>query len=390
MVPERFDVMSRMASKTPHLKQIPNHQKHTATITMSTGKEVFIIGPGFIGWNVLDLLIAEGYTVTGFVRRQEHADQINASGATAVIGDLGDRTNITEHAAQADIVIHTATADHLPSVQAVLDGVKQRARKGQMTIYIHTSGTSVLDDGAEGSRKSEKVYHDNVRSEIDSVPESAPHREIDLAIVQAQEELGEKAKIAIMIPYVPNSYHIPSSINPDPVNPAHNRLTIQIPTLTRFALKHHYAAHVGPGHPVESNIHVLDLARAYITLLHHLEVTAPSQPLSHPYYFCESTGSSEPSWREIADLIGQKLFEAGRIPDPKPRMLPRELYGDVFGAFTGAVIGLNSRSRAVRLRELGWAPREKDWRASFVEDELPVILREGVEGFGGYQGTVAS
>lgn len=172
------------------------HQVHD----MSTGKKVFIVGPGFIGWNVLDLLIAEGYSVTGFVRRKEHADQIKASGASAVMGDLNDQAVITEQTTQHDIVFHTATADHLPSAVAVLDGVKQRAEKGQMTVFVHTSGTSVLDDGAAGSKKSDKVYHDSVKSEVDSVPDDAPHREIDLAITKAQKELGEKAKIAIMIP----------------------------------------------------------------------------------------------------------------------------------------------------------------------------------------------
>lgn len=223
---------------------------------MSTKTKVFIVGPGFIGWNVVDILVAEGYEVTGLVRRKEHADGIKASGASVVMGDLNDKSLITEQAAIHDIIIHTATADHLPSVEAVLDGVKMRTDKGQMSIFIHTSGTSVLDDGAHGQFKSDKVYHDNKRPEIDSVPDSAPHREIDLAIVKAQEELGEKVKLAIMIP--PLIYGF---------NTAHKRLTIQIPTLTRFALKHGYAAHVGKGEPVESNIHVMDLARAYIVLL---------------------------------------------------------------------------------------------------------------------------
>ena len=48
--------------------------------------------------------------------------------------------------------------------------------------------------------KNDKIYHDNVASEINSVPDSAPHRPIDLAIIKAQKELGNKAKIAIMIP----------------------------------------------------------------------------------------------------------------------------------------------------------------------------------------------
>ncbi|KAI4863550.1 NAD(P)-binding protein [Hypoxylon rubiginosum] len=351
---------------------------------MSPGKKVFIVGPGLIGWNVLELLAKEDYSVTGYVRRQEHANQIIATGATdTVLGDLNDTALITKHALSHDIIIHTATADHLPSVQAILDAVQQRAEKDLGTIFIHTSGTSVLDDGAAGSRKSDKVYHDNIVSEVDSVPDDAPHRQIDLAIVKAQKQLAEKAKIAIMIP--PTIHGL---------NPSHGRLTIQIPTLTRYALKYGYAGHIGAGLSVESNIHVLDLARAYVVVLHHLESTPASSPeiLENPYYFIEATGDEEPSWKDIASVIGSELHKAGLIADPNPRTIPRENYNDLFADFTDAVVGLNSRSRAVRLRELGWKPVEKGWRESYVQDELPLILEEEVDrkAFGGYQGTVAS
>ena len=232
---------------------------------------------------------------------------------------------------------------------------------------------------AKSDEKTSDIYYDNNRQEVDSLPDDAPHREIDLAIVNAQKELGEKAKIAIMIP--PLIYGF---------NSDHGRLTIQIPTLTRFALKHGFAAHVGKGEGVESNIHVKDLARAYVVLLHHMESSSPAQVLENPYYFCETTGDKEPSWKEVAELIGEQLHKVGKIQDPEPRELREELWGDVFGDFTGAVIGLNSRSRAVRLRELGWQPKEKGWRESYVEDELPQILKEETGSFAGYKGTVAS
>lgn len=174
------------------------------------------------------------------------------------------------------------------------------------------------------------------------------------------------------------------------VNKTHGRLTIQIPTLTRFAIKHGFSGHVGQGLGVESNIHVADLARAYVVLLHHMESTPPSRLLENPYYFCESTGSNEPSWKDVASLIGAELHKAGVLEDATPRQIPEELYPDIFGKYTGAVAGLNSRSRAVRLRELGWQPREKDWKRSFAEDELPQILKEGQGSFAGYAGPVAS
>ncbi|KAH9885689.1 hypothetical protein F4778DRAFT_787085 [Xylariomycetidae sp. FL2044] len=348
-------------------------------------KKVFIIGPGYIGWNVLELLVQENYQVTGFVRREAHAAQLKASGASdTVIGDLGDQALITKHAAEHDVIIHTATADDLPSVEAVLTAVRQRADKGLSTIYIHTSGTSVLcsDPSDDGSAKHPTVYHDNVRAEVDAVPDSAPHREIDLTIIGAQKQLADKAKMAIMIP--------PLIYGANPRRPG--RLSIQIPTLTRYALKHGFAGHTGNGAAVWSRVHVLDLARAYVVLLHHLESATPA-PDDNPYYFCESSGEAEQSWAEIAEVIGAELHARGLIADAAPRTIPRDTWGDLFGPASPAVVGLNSRSRAVRLRALGWAPVEKSWQDSFAQDELPAILKEGGgdwKAFSGYGGPVTN
>jgi len=69
----------------------------------ASGKNVFIIGPGFIGWNVLDLLVGEGYKVSALVRRDEHAAQIERSGATAIKGSLDDHDLIIEHVQKNDV-----------------------------------------------------------------------------------------------------------------------------------------------------------------------------------------------------------------------------------------------------------------------------------------------
>jgi hypothetical protein len=77
--------------------------------------------------------------------------------------------------------------------------------------------------------------------------------------------------------------------------------------------------------------------------------------IDNPYFFCEN--SKEFSWRKVGVEVGKALHRAGKIVDPVPRSFPPELYGDLFGEDSGIVIGLNSRSRAVRLRELGWEAR---------------------------------
>lgn len=54
-----------------------------------------------------------------------------SSGVQAQIGDLNDKDIISKLAKESDIVFHTATADHLPSAEAILDGVQKRAAEGE-------------------------------------------------------------------------------------------------------------------------------------------------------------------------------------------------------------------------------------------------------------------
>jgi nucleoside-diphosphate-sugar epimerase len=341
------------------------------------GFSVFLIGPGFIGGEVLDLILSENkYTITTLVRRESAVADLEKLGVKAVIGTLDDSQVITNQVAVSDIVLHTATADHLPSVQAVIDGVKQREKKGLQTIYIHTSGASLIGDNSEGNYKSDTVFDDENPAQIDALPDSAPHRLIDLAIVRARKELAGHSKMAIMIP--PLIYGVSSR---------EKRLSIQLPTITRYSLKHGYAGQVGKGLSVWSHVHVKDLARAYVILLHWMERTSTAEVLQNPYFFCEN--GQELSWGECSAQIGRILQKAGCFDEPEPKTISSAKYDDIFGDYTPVVAGSNSRNRANRLRKLGWAPSEKGTFASLAEDEIPLILKED-RVFSGYSKPVAS
>lgn len=343
----------------------------------ASGKNVFLIGPGFIGREVLDLLLAEGYSVTTLTRRASYAKELEQSGAKTVSGDLDDRAVIIQHTIASDIVIHTATADHLPSVEAVIEGIERRSKDNQKTIFIHTSGTSLLSDDSKGQFKGDKIYADDQQDALAALPDTASHRMIDLAILQARQRLSPAARMAIMTP--PLIYG---------VNPKYKRLSIQLPTLTRFALKHGYAGHVGKGASVWSVIHVVDLARGYMTLLHWLETAKTAEEvLETPYIFCEN--GHEAAWREPVVEIGKALHAAGRIASREPKEIPEEDFVDLFDKASPWVVASNSRSRANKLREWGWQPREKGVLESLVEDEIPLILQETAE-FHGYKGPVVS
>ncbi|EXJ63831.1 hypothetical protein A1O7_00166 [Cladophialophora yegresii CBS 114405] len=344
----------------------------------SPAKDVFLIGPGLIGADLIELLLQDDYTITTLVRRSEHAEQIKQHypSAKIIIGTLDDFDLIRQHTASHSITIHAATADHLPSVEAVLAGVRERAAGGLPTIYIHTSGTSCLVDNSRGMYISDRIYSDSRPDEIDAIPPDAPHRAIDLAILAARKQLATRAKIIVILPTLVYGVgkHIP-------------RLSIQLPTMTRFALKHGFAPVIGKGLSVRCNIHVQDLVRAYMVILRWMERSSAEEVLRNPYFFCEN--GEEMLWRDAAAEIGRQLYQAGRIEDPEPRNVPKELYPDLFGPYSPTTVGANSRSRGDRLRELGWNPREKNVLASFREDELPLLLAEN-EQFNGYAGVASS
>ncbi|KAJ5926106.1 Phosphatidylethanolamine-binding protein PEBP [Penicillium verrucosum] len=339
-------------------------------------RSVFLLGPGFIGGEILDLLLISNYKVTTLVRRESAVADYTNLGVETVVGNLDDSSVIKEQVAVSDVVLHTATADHLPSVQAIIDGIRQRAAEGLRTIYIHNSGATLLSDTAQGEYKSDAIYDDELSGEINALPDSASHRQIDLVIVRASQELASHAKMAIMIP--PLIYG---------VSTRENRLSIQLPTLIRYSIKHGYAGQIGKGLAVWSQIHVKDLARGYMVLLHWMERVPATEIALNPYFFCEN--DQELSWGECAAEIGRILKKAGRIDQSTPKPIPKEDWGDLFGDFSGMMLGSNARNRANRLRKLGWAPLEKGTLASLTEDEIPIIMKETGE-FKGYASVVAS
>lgn len=341
----------------------------------ASGKKVFLVGAGYIGSEVLDRLLENDYKVSALARREAAASELKERGVWPVLGSLEDAVTIEQQVEAHDIVFHTATADDLQSVESIIRGIDRRASQNKHTIYIHTSGTSLLNDDSAGKYKSETIYSDKTPDQIDALPDTASHRLIDLAIIKARQRLGTKAKLFIMLP--PLIYGATK----------HERLSIQIITMARFAMKHKYAGFVGGGQSVWNTVHVSDLSRGYLTVLQWLVTSPPETALEHPYFFCEN--GQEISWEGAAAIVGDALHAAGRLGDPKPREVPKDQYDDLFGRYSVVVIGANSRSRADRLRQLGWKPTEVDVREAFESQELPILLKDTSD-FKGYGKVAAS
>ncbi|KAJ5273370.1 hypothetical protein N7478_008495 [Penicillium angulare] len=330
---------------------------------MASNPSVFFVGAGYIGLNVLDQLLDAKYRVTVLTRRTEQASELEKRGVNPIIGSLSDLDLLTTQAAKHPIIINTASCEDLPSVLAILAGVRQRVSENLPATYLHTSGTGILEDGAGGMYKGDRIYGDATREDIDSIPASSMHRHVDIPINEAAQEFGDRAKIAVIIPPFVYGY-----------NSAHKRHSMANPAFTRFALKHGFSGHVGEGRNIWSVVHVKDLARAFLTVLKYVETVSPAVLLENLWFFAEN--GSEVAMIECAKHIGEALFDAGKIQSSAVRSFTESECVDVFGPFTKRGLGCNSRSRAERLRALGWEATEKDVWTSLREDEIPGLLAE--------------
>jgi hypothetical protein len=122
--------------------------------------------------------------------------------------------------------IETASADHIPGVQALIEGLGlHRPAPG---YFIHVSGTALLHDVHKGfGQPSEKVYHDVADvAEITSFPmENHIHRDTEMAVLAAQKQFG-----------VPTAIVTPPTIHGIGMGPLKTR-SIQIPLLVEAILK---------------------------------------------------------------------------------------------------------------------------------------------------------
>lgn len=81
---------------------------------MTTKGSVFLLGPGFIGLQILGELLAEGYRVTTLVRKEEAKASLEKLGSKTILGSLDDGDIIRTAVVAADIVIirPRPTMDH--------------------------------------------------------------------------------------------------------------------------------------------------------------------------------------------------------------------------------------------------------------------------------------
>jgi nucleoside-diphosphate-sugar epimerase len=106
---------------------------------------------GFIGSQLVDRLLADGHHVAALVRQPAAVQSLEAKGATAVVGDVGDMSSLHSMMAGADIVFHLARVrahGSLPreTFEVNTDGTRNVARaamRSGVARIVHASSSAV-------------------------------------------------------------------------------------------------------------------------------------------------------------------------------------------------------------------------------------------------------
>ncbi len=289
-------------------------------------KKVFITGAaGYIGGSVAARLIKAGYHVSGITRHESNVDKLKVVGVEAIVGDLEDTDLLKECADKADIVINAADSDNQKVVETFL-----AALKGSDKIFIHTSGSSIVSDRANGE-KSEKIFDESIYdkgSYFCPDPLKEGRFAIDKMILQTAQS---DVRTVVICPCL--IYGKGSGIKSE---------SQQVPNLVSEAIESGIAKCIGRGENIWSTVHIDDLTDLYLKVVE----LAPTGGL---FLFAEN---GEITFKAIASNIRAAL----QIDAPVALWSVEDASSKLgYGAAVFA-LGSNSRVLGVKSRSLGWQP----------------------------------
>lgn len=282
---------------------------------------VFVIGAtGYIGGTIAARLRAAGHEVSGLVRDPSKAALLERRGIAPVPGSLDDVETLKQACRSADAAINAASSDHRAAVEACLE-----ALAGTGKPFLHTSGSSIVADDAEGE-PSDAVFDEDT-------PFTPPP--LRVARVALDRDIRAAAARGVRSVVLCNSLIYGRGLG------LHEE-SVQVPSLVALARQRGVASHVGRGLNVWSTVHVEDVADLYLVALEK----APGGS----FWFVEN---GEASFRDMANAIGRTLG-LGERTEPWPIAEAVAAWGESKARFTMAS---NSRVRAGKARaELGWRP----------------------------------
>lgn len=343
-----------------------NTPLHTAGISLTLHS---IGSTGYIGGDALYALATthQEYQITALVRDTSKGALLTSQypSLTLVYGTLDDSELLTREAAAADIVLHCAHADHAGAAAAIVAGL--HSKKEAAGYYIHTSGTGILCFGDLKAGRfgdaDDKVYNDwEGVGEVTSLPDDAPHRNVDKIVLAAG---GEGVKTAIVCP--PCIY--------GPGRGPGNTRSMQAYEMAKVTLQRGVGVKVGKGEVQWTMVHVQDLSNLYVRLIEEAVKGGGSATWgSEGYYFAES---GDFAWGDVAATIAKETKKRGLTKSADVESLTAA-EAEKASPYMSFLWGTNSRARAIRARKvLAWEPKQRS-----LFDEVPDIVEGEAKALG--------
>jgi nucleoside-diphosphate-sugar epimerase len=270
---------------------------------------------------VAERLLHEGHAITGLVRTESGAKEIQARGMRAVLGSLDDSDVIARASREADAVVDTAEANHAGVVEAIAS-----ALRGSGKPFLHTSGSGIVATVANGER-SDSIY-DEYSNFTPAIPRMQQRAAIDQVVFDTAKEGVRSVVIRPTMIYGEGR--------------GMRKESAQVPALIENAKKAGIGLHIGKGENIWANVHIDDVTELYLLALQK----APPGAL----YYAEN---GEEALKNVVASISRLLGFGGKTREWSPQDAEAALGPKAHSSF-----GSNSRVRGKRSRaELGWQPK---------------------------------
>lgn len=288
------------------------------------------------------------YPITVLVRTAAQASSLHAEypGLTTVIGTLDMRDLLMAETSKADIVVHASNADHEGTL-SLFDGLKSKDSKDK-GLFIHVSGAASLIDlhnlhpGAVG-----KIYSDvHDAEEIYDLPKNRVHVTIERRLMEEGDAAG--VKVVILAP----AMIFPSGTGIGKQDSYGN-------IFARAIMRIGYPFVIGEGLNSVCWISTDDLAEVVCFIIKEA-LKGPHSRLGYGkngFYFCEA---SEIEIMEQSRATARVLKKLGAIQTSDLVSITPQQSLEL-NNLAILLWGSGMRTRADKLRALGWKPKTEDW-----------------------------
>ncbi|KAF7351967.1 NmrA domain-containing protein [Mycena venus] len=325
---------------------------------------LFIGGTGYIGGPILSRFLERddsNLNISALVRSPEKADKLRSLNArlNIISGSHNDAELVEKIVSDADVVFSLADCDDLQAAESILRGLKKRfGVTGIKPVLIHMSGTGCLGDRAKGEFSSETIYNDLDIAQIETLPATQAHRNVDLAIVEADTQ--EYTDTYIVLPGI--VYGTPHGILADAG--VQNLTNLALTGYIKASFDRRAAGIVGKGKNLISHVDVTEVADLVETLYNSVVEGADRAPEHgrNGYYF---VAHGDVEFEKVTEVVEtragtRRVFTDTELKTYFPNPGLQGFFGD------------NGRCDSQRSRALGWKP------VKTTEDFL-VSVRDEVE-----------